>query len=282
MLSDILTRLKEIEGATPVSYSRMKQLFNCPLAWVLRYITKAKLPASQTQLNDDITIGKWAHWIMEKTVRHAVLRNEYSLPLSDLNFLHSHVMKSATDSQKERLTELRSPMGEVCKRLFRLMSLPGTQVYTEKNIRLNLDGTPRTDNEPFRGYGKKPRIGFTGYIDLEMKNGGNINLVDYKTELPSESRRVEVIDQTAVYAYIEFLSDPALTHANTYCIYLRDGTVDKVAAYNKATNFNELEDKVLGMFTEYQRILQEGVVPEPKENKYCIYCDYKKAGLCTL
>lgn len=282
MLSDILQDLKQLKGATPVSYSRMKQLFNCPLAWVLKYIQKAKLPASQPQLNDDITIGKWAHWIMEKTVRHAVLNGQYSLPLSDLNFLHELVMEKATDEQKERLTALLAPMGDVCTRLFNLMSRPGTQVYTEKNIRLNFDGSPCIGKQPFKGYGKRTPTGFTGYIDLEMKNGGNLNLVDYKTELPSESRRIEVIDQTAVYAYIEFLSDPALQHANTYCIYLRDGTIDKVAAYDKAVNFNELEDKVLGMFTEYRDILKAGVVPEPKENKYCIYCDYKKVGLCTL
>lgn len=280
MLSDILKDLSRIKGATPVSYSRMQQLFNCPLAWVLKYIKRVKLSASP--LNDDITIGKWAHWIMEKTIRHAILRNEYSLPLSDLNFLHEHVMENATDAQRERLLELRAPMESVCERLFKLLSRQGTTAYTEKNIKLTVDGVPVNGKQPFKGYGKKPATGFTGYIDLEMRNGGNLNLVDYKTELPSEERRVSVILQTAVYAYIEFISDPTLSNANTYCIYLRDGTVDKVAAYNRATNFAELEDKVLGMFTEYQRILKEGIEPEPKENKYCIYCDYKKAGMCTL
>lgn len=277
MLSDILKDLKQIKGATPVSYSRMKQLFNCPLAWVLKYIKRAKLPSSENQLNDDITIGKWAHWIMEMTIRNAALRGEYSLPLSDLNNLHAYVMARATDAQKERLTALLSPMGDVCNRLFKLMSREGTQVYTEKNIRLNLDGSP---GKPYKGYGKKQPLGFTGYIDLEMRNGGNLNLVDYKTEMPSESRRIEVIDQTAVYAYIELISDPTLNQVSTYCIYLCDGTVDKVASYDRDVNFSELENKVLGMFTEYHRILSAGVEPEPKENKYCIYCDYKKYGMC--
>lgn len=277
-ITDILPSISGIKGALPVSYSRMQQLFNCPLAFTLKYIRKTRLP--EPQLSDDIVLGKRAHWVMENTVHHAALNDAYE---SAFNFYHARALESSSNEfQRMRMQQLYEPMHGVCERLCKMLSVPDTYAYTEKNIKLSTLGIPVKGKTPFKGFGKPSSLGFTGYIDLEMRRGGKLNLVDYKTELPSDSRRQEVISQTAVYAYIEFISDPTIDTASTYCIYLRDGTVDKVASYNRADNFNALEDKVLGMFTRYAQILKEGVLPEPKENKYCVYCGFKDAGMCTL
>lgn len=280
-LLDIFQEAGKYHGGLPMSYSRMETLRRCPLSFVLKYQQKPKLPELSC-MGDDVAIGKSAHWVMESSIMQAFRYRNFTLEGTRLSFYLDHVLQGAkNDYQRTVMENLRAPMAEVCSRLLRLMSLEGTVISTEKNIRLNSKGEPMTGRLPFKRYGSRHDIGFTGYIDLEMVRGNSMNLVDYKTEMPSEQRREEVIKQTGLYAYMEFLCNPALETVGTYCIYLKNAHVDKVASYSRVTDLPKLEDKVLSMFRSYVGALRD-LKPVATENRYCCYCEYKAAGLCTL
>ena len=278
-LQEIFQEARQYAGGLPASYSRMHMLLDCPLAFVLRYQKRVRLPGLPP--NDALVTGKQAHWIMEQAVRTAYCCRNFTLAGAEFDFYHGLVLSRAGDAQREAFTALREPMEQVLNRLFRIMALEGTVVTTEKSQKLDLNGQPVRKTTAIYPAGKRPPLGYLGYIDLEMHRKGRMNLVDYKTELPTEERRREVIGQTGMYAYMEFMQDPVLNDISTYCIYLKDATIDKVATYNRERDLATLEQSVLDTFTNYLAALRT-VEPTARENRYCEYCDFRAAGLCTL
>ena len=278
-LSEVLQEIGKHKGGLPTSYSRMHTLLGCPLSFILRYQKKIQLP--KLPANDDMVVGKQAHWIMEQSMRTAYSCQDFSLSGAEFDFFFDYVYQRSTVEQASLFSDIQKPMMAVLDRLLQLMSTAGTEISTEKKITLSPGGLPVKPTRAYYPKGKYPPLGFLGYIDLEMRRGGWMNLVDYKTEHPTRERREEVICQTGIYSYVEFLSDPTLNNVNTYCIYLKDATIDKVAHYNRERDFASLEHNVLTLMNDYLVAL-ENLEPEPRENRYCEYCDFRVAGMCPL
>lgn len=278
-LMEVFQEAQHYAGGLPASYSRMNTLLRCPLAFVLRYQKQVKLP--KLPKSDALVIGKNAHWIMEQSVSTAYKCRDFSLDGAEYGFYFNHVADRAPEEHRELYWELLDPMARVLERLFRVMAFDGAEVATEKCLRLDPRAMPVRSTAARYPKNKRPPLGYLGYIDLELRWKDRMYLFDYKTELPTEARHEEVIKQTGMYAYMEFLQYQDLNDINTYCIYLKDATFDKVATYNRKRDFAKLENSVLATFNQYLEALRM-VEPVARENRYCEYCDFRVAGLCTL
>jgi hypothetical protein len=265
----LITKLDDL-GATPLSYSKMQVLFNCPLRYYHQYICKSErgIPLDK----EPAVVGKFIHNILEFCMTKGASYG-YTEEAIDFNRVWAAVSKQMPLTQKEydMAQDQRIHAKNVLIRMLELVTDYKMRVYPELRIILSKD-LHVSSNVPW-----KSRLlwGFVDFVGI-TKSGKQALIIDYKTHGKSDNNATAVDTQTRIYGYLLMLMFPTLQKVKMGAAYVPDELVEAPAVITREDMPSTEKE-----FYEALKTFMEALTPCVDEEKYlpikgdkCKWCNY--------
>jgi len=251
------------------SFSKLKVLEKCPFQFYLKYILKAKLPASLQALVDTTAadIGSAAHRILELIIQDKNLEESYAIAKSE--FCPD---KLSEEQWAENLETVEYNIVKFQERIERFkIRYKVKKIYTEVRIGVTKDWKPAE----FFG----SNVYFRGVIDLFllMENHDAV-LIDHKFGPPAVMGVRNFRDQLNTYKPLINYGFAELNNASTGVHFIRDGEVVMDSPSDKEDVREKLKVGLEWNLDGAVDAVKEMGFYKHKRGPHCVYCEYN--GLC--
>lgn len=223
---ELVSGLDEL-GATPLSYSKMQVLFNCPLRYYHQYVSKSERGTPLEK--EPAVVGKFIHNILEFCMTKGASYG-YTEEAIDFNRVWAAVAKQMPLTQKEydMAQDQRIHAKNVLIRMLELVNDFNMRVYPELRIILAKD-LRVSSNVPWNS---RLLWGFVDFVGI-TRSGKQALIIDYKTHGKSDNNASAVDTQTRIYGYLLMLMHPSLQKVKMGAAYIPDELVEAPAVITR-------------------------------------------------
>lgn len=262
------------ETAFPISYSKVRTLYECPAKFYKQYLIFDK-DRGVVNNQHEFDMGNIIHKVLERTIMYGPARS-WDYTLVDFNAIWNTVKNSGryacAETHKDQVTELYVPTKEAFQTIYGFIKKNGYTPKEEYNVVVTRDGR-------FTNYGRLPwsQQFFRGYIDLFLQNKNKAIIIDYKKDGYDRHQNINNF-QLTLYAYIIFNFFPEIEKINTIDYYIKDRKMvgREEGPFIKHQDFKMLEeyiDEEVDKFVERVNSI-DNRVKCTKDSERCNWCPF--------
>lgn len=249
--------------AWPMSFSRRRTLYNCPQAFINQYVNrKPRGPVKNQHLFD---IGTFVHNVLEAMVK-------YKMPMEKFNNLWNTMETnySVAKTHREEVRAFYPYTKEICKRVYTFIDKYNAEYWPE--FVLNM-----TKNGQYTNKKIWSTLMFSGFIDLLVRVGDKLIIIDYKTEAYKNDNK-HLQTQLNLYTYFLFKLYPEIQSITGAGAYIKSNDIIFYTPVKRETNLQAINEEIEDMFVQYVHDVNNLDIHQNKEEcgtkEHCQWCSF--------
>ena len=270
-IDNLISRVKYPAAAFPVSFSRIRTVWECPTRFYKQYVLKEKTnskPPAQVELDK----GGLIHKVLEKTI-HKGGMCYWDVSRVNFNSLWNTIKPAypVAFTHPEDIAELYPYTKEAFEQVYRFINKGNYTPIPEYKLKIDREG------HLSQGYIDWADLFFFGYIDLYLYNKDRAFIIDWKKagyEKDGDKNNI----QLDLYAYFILNSFRNINKVKTLDYYVAEQKmVPRSGTISIDDGFDALESSVKDILEDYvDRInnLDESNICHINED-VCRWCKYR-------